>query len=261
MPLLPLPFRPGRKYRLTTLLLLGGLTAILPVLPPGLVEGAPFNMPLTYHYERFSPGKNPASEPRRYTFQQGLTRLFQGEVTIFIDYKNLQLYRFDHGSSQCQSYPLQAAGSDPASAESDPFRQRMLHEISQLRMERGKEQKILHGYLSDYFTVAWGSNLLAARSVTGPSFTAYGLNFPARLGEMWTAMDIKGASQLRQLANSYEELFAANPLLRQLDPLGLMAITHGVPVFQHFGTQRETFTAVREEAAPVTLSAGCSGLP
>lgn len=216
-------------------------------------------MPLTLAYKR-TDSSNRASQ-LMVTIQAGMTRLDDNERTIFIDYGHRRLYRLEKGSTTCIAYPL----PNFQHHEHSIIREKMIEELAkiQVQQEGAVEQTIL-GYPAKQAKILWGPGIERRRTAAPQAVEQYGLRFTSLWGKVWYTSDLPGSKELFRLANEYAPIFQQNPLLRRLDPLGLLAELGGVAIMQQYALHQDILKEVRRgssETQRMELPVSCSGPP
>ena len=215
-------------------------------------------MPLTLVYER-SDGSASTSQVE-VTIQAAMTRLDDRDRTIFIDYGHRRLYRQEKGSRDCVVYPLRSSQDETGNILSDKIK-----EMAKVAVRQDPTgARTIDGYPAKLARVLWGPGLERARTAVSPEVQQYGLSFTPLWGELWYTASLPGTDQLFRLASQYAPLYAANPLLRRLDPLGLLAELGGVVIVARYGPRHDRLREVRHgdvEAQRMVPPLSCADLP
>jgi hypothetical protein len=244
----------------------GALLAVMVCMTSSPLYGKDHPITLTLVYERVFADERLPPQRVSSTMQPGMTRLTDSEKTVFIDYDHLRLYRWDGGSGKCSGYALQNPAAMPSGHDTArDIRRKMIEEIGKpavQKMESGP--KSILGYPSAQYSIIWGVAVERLRTAVTPVIEQYGLSFTSRLGELWVTANLEGYADLAGLADHYTTIYAANPLLRQLDPLGLLPLIEGIPVLQQYDQIRDSLQEIRQgtdDADRIVLPDSCLPKP
>jgi len=138
-----------------------------------------------------------------------LTQIIDRRETIVIDYPNSRLFRTDRASDSCRVYPF---GMPHASLPS-----------ASLAVESDDE-------IADLRHVSFGMLAALSQSAAAPVPSRYGEVFPSCRAEMRVAGELPLAADLAAIAAHRADIFHDYPLLRRIDPTGLIEPLGGFPV-------------------------------
>lgn len=147
--------------------------------------------------------------PAVITVSMDLTRIAGPLETIVIDYPHSRLYRIGHKGGHCRVYPFGAphAGQPWASLT--------------VASDAGD---------ADLRHVSFGMQAALAQSAVAPVPRFCGGAFPNCRAEVRIAGDLPHAADLSAIAAHHAAMFQQYPLLRRIDPLGLIGPLRGFPV-------------------------------
>lgn len=218
-------------------------------------------MPFILNYERRTLDSPPQLELLRYAFQQGLTLLQGNYATLYIDYAHLNLYRYEKDSDRCVRFPLHDPAAPPADqVKGSEILTRKIFEIGKVKVNReARKRENIQGYSCQQNIVVFGPDIQRLRTMVTPTVEQYGQSFQPVIAKVWATASLEGMDDLVYLAHTYEPVFQANPLLRQLDPLGLLLKLQGVPIRSRHSRGQETLKEARwgQEGEVIVLPSAC----
>jgi len=152
--------------------------------------------------------------------------IVSNEESIFIDYKDMRLYRLDPKTSVCRSFSLdvsEPAGRDAIIASN--IRELMAETVVR---DNGKQQRI-NGVDCSGTDVLLGAGLLRMKTVAPVKVEYLGQSFVEATGEYWVSSSIATWQVFEEIIARRQAAFAINPLLKRIDPLGLIGSLGGFP--------------------------------
>ncbi len=241
------------------LLIIGiwGMTSI-----SGMADESEAAVTLLYdHYSTQDAGVVPGARFAAYTYTKNMTRVERGGRTDFIDYTNLVLYRYFQTSDECRIYRLLASDfvvSD-LGIEDQAMHAKMLDIGSVEVVKVATQEKRVREYPVQDKKVIWGGQAAVHRTVTEPAIVMYGQLFSPMVNDYSVTTVIDRIDDLFRLAASHEAVYRVNPLLRRLDPLGLLGGLQGIPVKIRTEEFVEEFRDIRYAggSAEIVLPASC----
>jgi hypothetical protein len=148
------------------------------------------------------------------------------EESVFIDYDTMHLYRRDKKSSTCRVFPLyvqkQAGNNDIIVAANV---RELMGEI--VARENGKKQRI-NGVDCFGKDVLFGAGLLRMKRVAPIKVKYLGQSFVETTGEYW--LSSSPVELFEEKIKHRQTAFSINPLLKRIDPLGLIGALGGIPI-------------------------------
>lgn len=188
--------------------------------------------------------------------ESGLTAVLQQEMSIFIDYKNGVLYNQNGETGKCEQFLLMHDAIEIDLAED--LEQKALLDRSKLFAEID----VLDSYYEGSKTLLFGSTVNRMRRVASPVLRSYGVYFfPGRCDckiRFFDGLD----PQLLNIAREHEKYFSLNPLLRQIDVLGLIPYVGGVVVETNKRgvITKYSYELVKDGTIKKRLPKGCESL-
>lgn len=162
-----------------------------------------------------------------------LTRIAGPKETILIDYPGRRIYRIDPPGQSCRSYPfgrphpdLPAAAVTIAASTTAPDRQH----------------------------ISFGMQQALAQTAVAPVAHYWGQQFPFATAEYRTSRDYPGVVALMAIAGRHRRVFQQYPLLRRIDPVGLLDLLEGFPVSGNiFSPAGQTIITVLSPPKPTAI--------
>ncbi len=147
------------------------------------------------------------------------------EESVFIDYDTMYLYRHDKKSSVCRAFPLDGQGPVDNNAIVAANVREMMGEI--FVRENGKKQRINCVYCSGR-DVLFGAGLLRMKRVAPIKVEYLGQFFVEITGEYW--LSSSPGELFEEKIKQRHAAFSNTPLLKRIDPLGLIEALGGIPI-------------------------------
>jgi hypothetical protein len=208
------------------------IISVLGILPLSGIAKEGTVVTLLYDHKILDPGVVSTARFAKYNFSRGMTSVEREGRTDFIDYTNLVFYRYFQTSEECRSYrllPSEIAVSDLSIEEQALYaKAQKIGSVEVVNVET-KENRIRRYPVQDK-KVIWGGHAAAQRTATEPSIVMYGQFFTPTVEDYAVTTVIDRIDDLFRLAASHEAIYKSNPLLRRLDPLGLLGGLQGIPV-------------------------------
>ncbi len=167
---------------------------------------------------------------KRYSASKRYTRIEdeKGHI-ILIDYALPTLYRFTKQSTACEKYALEDPGSEYPAAGDSPVSQQdhLCRLLGSIRVSPSSETGEVAGFKAKKTQVYFGADIRMFQMLAPPVLTVLGQNFTERQVNYMIRQDVPHFAILKDLAGHHEPVFQANPLLRQIDPVGLINVLNG----------------------------------
>ena len=151
-----------------------------------------------------------------YTVSEKATRIDAPAEVVFIDYRQRRLYRQRLPGESCQAF---AFASPPS-----------ILPIAQTRVIATEEKLRLNSQLCTKKLLYFGSDLAIAQTMVPPSVQHYGQVFTIRVLSYWVPNNSAGFHALFDVSRNHRQTFTDFPLLRQIDPLGVVDLLQGFPL-------------------------------
>lgn len=152
----------------------------------------------------------------QYSVSNTITRISSIEETILIDYQDLQLFRFKNADQACSKYVLEKTDKD------EPFAETLLLPSTK-EIQTSPVSKI-----KKY--IIFGGRLAFHQMINAPVIHRYGQDFTLAITEYAATDRLSNIKRLFDVAEQHRQIFLDYPLLRQLDPIGLIDLLGGFPV-------------------------------
>lgn len=175
-----------------------------------------------------------------YTVSADLTRISGPEETTLIDYRGRRIYRIGPPGATCRSYPfgrphadLPAASFTVIASKTAPDRRR----------------------------ISFGMGQALAQTAVTAALQFWGQRFPFVTAEYRISRAYPGVVELIAIAGKHRRVFQQYPLLRRIDPVGLLDLLEGFPVSESNSSPTGR-TIVSVHTPPrVAADSGSSPLP
>jgi hypothetical protein len=198
------------------------------------------------------------------TFEWGMTSVEREGHTDFIDYTHLVLYRYSPTSEECRSYKLRAPGLQAGDMTiEDQVLYAKAQEIGYVEVLKvATHETLIRRYPVQAKKIIWGGKAAARRTAAEPALIMYGQLFAPAVEDYSVTTVIDRIDDLFRLAASHEAIYRANPLLRRLDPLGLLGGLQGIPVRIEAEDYVEELNDIRYGVSgEIVLPDGCRFIP
>jgi len=162
-----------------------------------------------------------------YEVSGAASSIVSNEESIYIDYEDMRLYRLDPKTSACRSFPLDV----PEAADRDAIIASNIRELMAeiVARENGKKQRIGSIDCSGK-DVLFGAGLLRMKTVAPIKVEYLDQSFIETTGEYWISSSMVTWQLFEEKIAKRQAAFAINPLLKRIDPLGLIQSLGGFPV-------------------------------
>ncbi len=177
------------------------------------------------------PGVQAEGQKVFFTLEPGFTRIEYGDETLFLDYQNSRLFRFDIKTDNCTLFALSKPTDKASDTDLDALerRSRLFAEVEFIG-EIGKTE--VNGSLCFVKRLLFGPHVIRLLTVRTPVLGRYGQTFSPGFVDFLVHPDHDIFPQLKKIAEYNELFYRSNPLLRQMDLLGLLGQLGGVPLQQ-----------------------------
>lgn len=148
------------------------------------------------------------------------------EEIIHIDYTNHILYRYSKKDDQCTQFALSLKPHPSESSKEEQIN--ML--VSSYRLFQGAENKVIDTYKCSRKSILFGADLALSQMVSSPRVKKFNQYFTESMVGYFVSDKINGYNVLLKIAKNREKVYQNNPLLRQIDIIGLLDILDGFPI-------------------------------
>ncbi len=160
------------------------------------------------------------------TVKESLSLVENGKRSFLFDYRAGKLYSFDEISGECARFSFQVP------KKTEKF-------FSSVETKDSGEVSVENGVPVFVKKVLFAQKALVFRTVTSPVLRQYGVDFSPRTVEYFVQQNTDPAwNQLLQVAKNNELFYQQFPLLRQLDPMGLLLFLQGIPLGYREGNDK-----------------------
>ncbi len=194
-----------------------------------------------------------------YTITPKITRMDRETTTLIINYPDQSLSWLDHNSNTYKQFGLKTR----IDKDKDTLREQLEKRIASFQVSHKESRQQIKGYSCHLCQVRFASDLLVHRKVKVPPFKALGHNFGESSVRYWVTEEHPLNDQILDYAGHREALFMRNPLLRQLDPLGMAMNCGGLALRMEHLTARnrarldlKTISTVGDDTSFAMIPAG-----
>lgn len=161
-----------------------------------------------------------------YAVTERATSIETDTEVVFIDYRSMHLYRLDHKSQWCEAFSFDGG------AESTPdtiFAGQTRKLMAEIAVKDTEEHQQINGRLCLKKNVLLGAGMLRLKTVAPITIEWFGQSFHEATGEYWVNSSITSWPLLQEKIEHRQKAFSIAPLLKRIDPLGIMASLKGIP--------------------------------
>ncbi len=202
---------------------------------------------------------SPHNDSLRVTITAQKTEIASHNEILFIDYGEMTLFRLNRSSAQCTVFDLKET-------ESGSVAKKTVSLLSEFSVKESGESQELRGLRCYKKTVLSGAGMFRFRTMAPKVLTRYGQSFSEAVAEYWVSQDVENWQEIRENTQQRRAAFTAQPLLKRIDPLGLIEAVDGFPVQgwqKSDGMVLESTLVSGPETGDFTLQAPreCQGIP
>ncbi len=150
-----------------------------------------------------------------YTVSADLTRIASPAETVFIDYRGSRLFRRNAADGSCLVFPFGRPHPGLPIADFRVF-------------SGGKGAGDGQAHTTRH--ISFGSGQAFSQMMVAPTARYYGQDFPVANGHYTVTGNLAGLADLLAIIAGHRRIFRDYPLLRRIDPLGLVDLLGGFPV-------------------------------
>ncbi len=167
------------------------------------------------------------TSPINYEISEYASSIKSEKETVFIDYESMQLYRLSSTTKACKVFAIdvqEVASRDQMIAA----RVRVL--MAEISARNNGEKRKIKNQDCTGMDVLLGAGLLRMRTAAPITLDYMGQSFVEITGKYWVNSSIASWQTLQKMISYRQAAFSINPLLKRIDPLGLMGTLGGFPV-------------------------------
>ena len=151
-----------------------------------------------------------------YTISADLTRIASPTEIVFIDYKGSRLFRRNPADGSCLVFPFGRPHADLP--------------IAAFRVFSDSREAEGNGQAHATRRISFGTGQAFSQMMVAPAVRHYGQDFPVVNGRYTVSGRLAGLADLLAITTGHRRIFHDYPLLRRIDPLGLVDLLGGFPV-------------------------------
>jgi len=183
---------------------------------------------------------------------------YQNEI-IYIDYGKGTLFRYNKLKQSCVEFPLSSYKTNESPKPLEDPRKRSILLIGSLKVLTTKEHKKVSDYNCSLKHIMFGADLGMYQMIAPLVVHELGHNFTESMISYSVSNEVTDFSNLLAIAQKRNDVFKNNPLLRQIDIVGLLEILGGFPVQTTFKSRDTTSTTTLIDV--ITLADNYTLLP
>lgn len=164
----------------------------------------------------------------QFTVAAQSTEIVSSGQLLFIDYPTKSLYRLDRKSRQCVRYSFQH--DQQYSRVDSEVSATMRQSLAVYSVRESALWQEIGGVHCNKKTAIAGTSLLRHKTLSPKILRYLGEEITETIGEYWVAKQIAGWQAIEACLLARESAFADYPLLKRIDPLGLLSALGGFPV-------------------------------
>lgn len=161
------------------------------------------------------------------------TEISSQKDVLFVDYSNMLLYRLDRSTKQCVVFDLkekEPVGTvEKTTMDANVVEQNNLF-LAEFIVNASDEWQEIKNLQCNKKTVLSGAGMFRLKTVAPKVLKRYGQSFSEAQGEYWVSTDVDVLQELQKAVQQRQTAFAAVPLLKRIDPLGIIEAVGGFPV-------------------------------
>lgn len=162
-----------------------------------------------------------------YTVTDHATNIESSDEVVFIDYASMHLYRLDRQTDLCTDFNLGVSeDTTPASITAAQIRTLM----AEIAVRDTGEQRHINSQPCQKKFVLLGAGMFRFKTAAPITIESLGQSFCETRGEYWINSTMDAWPTLQKMIPQRQAAFIAVPLLKRIDPLGLMQSLDGFAI-------------------------------
>jgi hypothetical protein len=149
---------------------------------------------------------------------------------IYIDYVSYVLYRYNKVDGVCLKFPLQPSHTQTPITAGGSSKERTRFLVSSMKLFTSTDCTKINDQSSTLKNILFGADLAKSKMVAPLVVNQFNQNFSESIVSYCVSDTIVGLDRLYEIAKKRDEVFQNNPLLRQIDIVGLIEVLNGFPV-------------------------------
>lgn len=152
------------------------------------------------------------------------------QEVIYIDYANHVLYRYQKEDGACLKFPLRSSYAQAPTAKELISREITQSLASSMKLLTSADRKKINGQGCTLKNIQFGADLAKSKMVAPLIVNEFNQKFSESMVGYCVSDTIDRLNALKKIARDRSKIYQNNPLLRQLDIVGLVEILNGFPV-------------------------------
>ncbi len=151
------------------------------------------------------------------------TQISSSSTVLFIDYKDMALYRFERLSERCLVFDLERT-------EPTEVSKKTVSRLAEFSVKESDEKRDIEGLHCVKKTVLAGAGMFRYKTFVSKVLVRYGQPFSEAVAEYFVSQELEHWQMLLEFVTHRQVAFNTRPLLKRIDPLGLIEAVSGFPV-------------------------------
>ncbi len=165
-----------------------------------------------------------------YTVNSSISKIEDANETIFIDYANYTFYRYNRLTKSCITFPLTSEKTNGSPDTPEYLKNRSISLAGSLRILNTTEHTTIGTYNCSLKRIMFGADLAKIQMLASPVISEFNQTFTESMSSYSVSNEVAGFTPLLNIARKHKNVLKNNPLLRQIDIVGLLEILGGFPV-------------------------------
>jgi len=170
------------------------------------------------------------SETISYSVNSEITKIEDGQEIISIDYSQYVLYRYNKSERSCLKFPLYSSYATEPADPKENSREKSIALVGSLKRITTTERKEIGPYKCSLQHILFGAQFAVSQMVASPVIQKFNQQFTESMVSYWVSNEVLALSPLLTISQKRRPVYQNNPLLRQVDIVGLLEILEGFPV-------------------------------
>ncbi len=208
------------------------LALLIPLVASLLFSGSVQAAGLKWKFDNVTQGIHGKESHQAITYSvfPGVSIVEYEQEIIHIDYTEHFLYKYDKVDKECLKYPLRSSRRQDRIDPDANANEISTSLVSSMKIFPSTEHKKIHGHRCAVKNILFGSDLAKFQTVAPLVVTEFNQKFSESMVGYCVSDTIVGLNRLYEIAKKRDEVFQNNPLLRQIDIVGLIEVLNGFPV-------------------------------
>lgn len=196
------------------------------------IHGQAQSQELTWQFARVTRGihSGEQSDTITYFVNSDISKIEYTNEIIYIDYAKYTLHRYNKLDKFCIGFPLRSNKTNELSDTPGKLKRNSISLVSSLKLFTTTEHKKISSYNCSLKQILFGADLAKFQMVAPLVVKEFNQQFTESMVSYSVSDEVPGFRILLNIAHKRNHVFKNNPLLRQIDIVGLLEILNGFPV-------------------------------